>query len=360
MPLSKSGVGKHRGFESHPLRQLGRHGRAIRALAAPPPRSRTSKSAREACSPPPSAVTTPDALDKPGLRTSRPPGEPLACGSRRTISSLAERSPSGLWRRTGNAVRGNPSGVRIPPSPPHSRSSRSLTAVSLRRHRRCRSVTSPSGRTIPGRRGRPRRRLRDPPSGRRLPVRYRVRLRNRRRSSTISTTSTGSVRARSLEALDARRHRPPAEITAIANCHLHLDHCGQNDRFPGVPIYVQPAEWAAAHEPDYTVLARDRLPGRPLEHIAGRPRGRAGHPDPRDAGPLAGPPVARRRHPGRAAAAGRAGGLQPRRVGRHPRRALRLTGARASHATYAASFDRLQALNPKRVLFGHDRRGWPD
>jgi hypothetical protein len=31
---------------------------------------------------------------------------------------LRERSPSGLWRRTGNAVRGNPSRVRIPPSPP--------------------------------------------------------------------------------------------------------------------------------------------------------------------------------------------------------------------------------------------------
>jgi hypothetical protein len=32
---------------------------------------------------------------------------------------LGERSPSGLWRRTGNAVWGNPSRVRIPPSPPH-------------------------------------------------------------------------------------------------------------------------------------------------------------------------------------------------------------------------------------------------
>ena len=31
---------------------------------------------------------------------------------------LRERSPSGLWRRTGNAVRGNASRVRIPPSPP--------------------------------------------------------------------------------------------------------------------------------------------------------------------------------------------------------------------------------------------------
>ena len=37
---------------------------------------------------------------------------------------LRERSPSGLWRRTGNAVRGNPSRVRIPPSPPPTRASR--------------------------------------------------------------------------------------------------------------------------------------------------------------------------------------------------------------------------------------------
>ena len=34
-------------------------------------------------------------------------------------SPVWERSPSGLWRRTGNAVWGNPSRVRIPPSPPH-------------------------------------------------------------------------------------------------------------------------------------------------------------------------------------------------------------------------------------------------
>ena len=43
-----------------------------------------------------------------------------------------ERSPSGLWRRTGNAVRGNPSRVRIPPSPPH-----------VLGRRRCRGVGPP-------------------------------------------------------------------------------------------------------------------------------------------------------------------------------------------------------------------------
>ena len=65
VPLSKSGVRKHRGFESRPLRHP--------SPAAGPP---------------------------------------------------AERSPSGLGRRTGNAVWGNPSRVQIPPSPPPSPGSR--------------------------------------------------------------------------------------------------------------------------------------------------------------------------------------------------------------------------------------------
>jgi len=46
---------------------------------------------------------------------------------------------------------------------------------------------------------------------------------------------------------------PVDEIVAIINCHLHFDHCGQNAAFPGVPIFAQRAEWAAAHEPEYTI-----------------------------------------------------------------------------------------------------------
>jgi hypothetical protein len=34
------------------------------------------------------------------------------------------------------------------------------------------------------------------------------------------------------------------------------------------------------------------------------------------------------------------------------------TTARDGEA-YARSIARLKALNPKRVLFGHDRQGWP-
>jgi hypothetical protein len=56
------------------------------------------------------------------------------CGSTPLPCRLGERSPSGLWRRTGNAVRGNPSRVRIPPSPPPRAVARTIAA----------SVTRPS------------------------------------------------------------------------------------------------------------------------------------------------------------------------------------------------------------------------
>jgi N-acyl homoserine lactone hydrolase len=43
------------------------------------------------------------------------------------------------------------------------------------------------------------------------------------------------------------------EVTAVVNCHLHVDHAGQNGAFPGIPIYVQPAEWDLAQTPDHTI-----------------------------------------------------------------------------------------------------------
>src|SRR6476620_2093552 len=52
--------------------------------------------------------------------------------------------------------------------------------------------------------------------------------------------------------LSAHGHRLE-DVRLIVNSHLHFDHCGNNHRFPGVPIYVQAAELQAAHEPHYTV-----------------------------------------------------------------------------------------------------------
>ena len=52
--------------------------------------------------------------------------------------------------------------------------------------------------------------------------------------------------------LEAHGHRVD-DVRLVVNSHLHFDHCGNNMRFPGVPIYVQAAEYEAAHRPDYTV-----------------------------------------------------------------------------------------------------------
>src|SRR4029079_15253869 len=78
------------------------------------------------------------------------------------------------------------------------------------------------------------------------------------------------VRARDVVAELKSAGIDPAEVTGVANCHLHVDHSGQNGRFPGVPIYVQPAEWSVAHrEKDYTILDWIDFDGARYEQIAG-------------------------------------------------------------------------------------------
>ncbi len=149
-----------------------------------------------------------------------------------------------------------------------------------------------------------------------------------------------------------------AYVTAVANCHLHVDHAGQNRLFPGIPIYVQAAEWAAAHGPDYTAGVVVDFPSARYELITGdreiapgvrlfaTPGHSPGHqslviesPD----GPLllAGQAVYSR---------GEWLGVADAREG--------ATSAPDGEA-YRRSVARIRALKPGRVLFGHDRQGWP-
>jgi N-acyl homoserine lactone hydrolase len=162
-----------------------------------------------------------------------------------------------------------------------------------------------------------------------------------------------------LEAMDrAGIHRD--EVTGIANCHLHLDHCGQNDLFPGVPIYVQPSELEAARGEDYTVARVYDFDGARLEPKAGdheiapgirvfaTPGHSPGHQSlvietPKGSLLLAGQAVY---------SAGEWAGTPGARIGSDD--------IRAQHDSYRRSVARLKALRPKRVLFGHDRHGWPD
>jgi N-acyl homoserine lactone hydrolase len=166
------------------------------------------------------------------------------------------------------------------------------------------------------------------------------------------------VRARPLPDVLAQAGVDEAEITAIANCHLHADHSGQNLRFPEIPIYVQPAEWEAAHGPNYTIVEWVDFPGARIEQVAGdhepvpgirifaTPGHSPGHQsivvDSRE-GPLLLAGQAVYSH-------GEWSGVAGAREG--------ATSARDGEA-YAQSVARLRALDPKRVLFGHDRQGWP-
>ncbi len=59
------------------------------------------------------------------------------------------------------------------------------------------------------------------------------------------------------------------EVTAVANCHLHFDHCGGNPLLPGVPIFVQRRELEAAREPGYTLPGLAEFDGADIRVLDG-------------------------------------------------------------------------------------------
>jgi N-acyl homoserine lactone hydrolase len=147
------------------------------------------------------------------------------------------------------------------------------------------------------------------------------------------------------------------EITEVVNCHLHADHAGQNAAFPGIPIYVQPVEWALAHTPDHTILEWVDFPGARYEQTAGdhepapgvrvvaTPGHTAGHQSLIVQG-TGGPTVL----------AGQACYTVGEWVGDGD--ALEGGTGAADQAAYDRSIERLRALHPTEVRFGHDRQRW--
>jgi N-acyl homoserine lactone hydrolase len=159
---------------------------------------------------------------------------------------------------------------------------------------------------------------------------------------------------RSVVAALRERSIEPDDVVEIATSHLHFDHCGQNRAFPGVPIHVQAAEYAAAHQADYTIPGWVDFPGAryelhegPVEVMAGirllpSPGHTPGHQamlvDAADGRTLlAGQAVYR--------AAEWAGSDDPTVSG--------LPSA-PDPAAYRGSRAALRALRPDRVRFGHD------
>ena len=148
-----------------------------------------------------------------------------------------------------------------------------------------------------------------------------------------------------------------ADISAVVNCHLHIDHAGQNSLFPGVPIHAQPAEWDVAQAGNHTILEWVDFPGASYELRAGdyellpgisvvsTPGHTPGHQS-LVIDTLDGPIVL----------AGQALYSRDEWLG--------LAGAREGRSrawdvdAYDASVRRLRELQPTRVYLGHDREIW--
>src|ERR1700735_1301629 len=56
-----------------------------------------------------------------------------------------------------------------------------------------------------------------------------------------------------------------SDVSTVANCHLHLDHCGNNQLFPGTPIFVQQQELDALPSLDYVLPEMVHFAGAALE-----------------------------------------------------------------------------------------------
>jgi N-acyl homoserine lactone hydrolase len=159
-----------------------------------------------------------------------------------------------------------------------------------------------------------------------------------------------------LRELDLR----PGDVRAIANCHLHVDHSGNNFRFPGKPIYVQRIERDAAGTtldyslPDKTI----DFPGATLEVLEAEdaviaPGVRViptpGHTDGHQSFVVD-------TQEGRIVIAGQA--FNDASDYARALLAWRLDREGRPHPEYAPWVARLQELDPWRVTFAHDLAIW--
>jgi glyoxylase-like metal-dependent hydrolase (beta-lactamase superfamily II) len=149
-----------------------------------------------------------------------------------------------------------------------------------------------------------------------------------------------------------------ADVTGAANCHLHFDHSGQNARLGGMPIFVQRAEWAKVHEPDYTVPEWIDVPGLTYELLDGEAEVAPGMRLVPTPGHTAGHQSLVLDAPGGAIVL--AGQAVQSRAEWQGGEGSEVSGRSSSPDpdAYARSVDRLRALDPIRVHFAHDPAIW--
>jgi N-acyl homoserine lactone hydrolase len=147
------------------------------------------------------------------------------------------------------------------------------------------------------------------------------------------------------------------EVDAVANCHLHADHAGQNWTFPEVPIFVQAAEWAIAHTTDHTILEWIDFEGSRYQQLHGTHRlsddvaivSTPGHTPGHQS-------LAVNTADGLVVLAGQACYTAAEWSGEPT--PLEGRSRAPDQASYDRSIERLRDLGPARVRFGHDRQSW--
>ena len=132
-----------------------------------------------------------------------------------------------------------------------------------------------------------------------------------RSSTTPTTRSRGAIADVLAEAGIAL-----ADVTAVANCHLHADHAGQNRRSRTSRSTSSRPSGRSPTPPTTRSSNGSTFPAPTTSRSRGDHEPFDGHPDRRDARPHAGPPVARRRRrTDGLMRPRRPGGLHGRRVG---------------------------------------------
>jgi N-acyl homoserine lactone hydrolase len=149
------------------------------------------------------------------------------------------------------------------------------------------------------------------------------------------------------------------QVTIVANCHLHFDHCGGNPLLPSRPVFTQTVELdMARRSADYTLPWLVEAPGVRYEQVSGEaeilpgvlliptPGHTAGHQS-----------LVVRRRDGTVIVAGQSHDSATA----YSADVLAWRAARDHHASMPdlpAWIERLAMLDPARVVFAHDHAVW--
>lgn len=150
------------------------------------------------------------------------------------------------------------------------------------------------------------------------------------------------------------------DVELVVNCHLHFDHCGGNPDLRDRPIFVQHVELAAARAADYTLPELVDVPGLRYEELDGDAEVLAGVlvvPTPGHT--LGHQSLVVRRDDGTVVVLA---GQSHDTASAYSADALACRASRERHSQPLPEalpwMDRLQQLDPARVVFAHDHAVW--